>query len=36
MNSFETEGNHSGSMLNFMADRLIESLKIKEKPLKTS
>jgi len=36
MNSFEAEENSPGSMLSFMADRLIESLKIKEKFLKTN
>lgn len=34
MNSFEQEENNPGSMLDFMADRLIESLKLKEKFLK--
>lgn len=36
MNSFEAEENSPGSMLSFMPDRLIESLKIKEKFLKTN
>lgn len=36
MNSFEAEENSPGSMLSFMADRLIESLKVKEKFLKDS
>lgn len=36
MNSFEAKENSPGSMLSFMADRLIESLKIKEKFLKTN
>lgn len=36
MNSFEAEELTPGAMLTFMADRLIESLKIKEKFLKTS
>ena len=35
MNSFEAEENSPGSMLNFMADRLIESFKVKEKFLKS-
>lgn len=34
MNSFEEEENNPGHMLDFMADRLIESLKLKEKFLK--
>jgi Fic family protein len=36
MNSFEAEENMPGSMLDFMADRLIESLKTKEKFIKNS
>ncbi|MDQ0640843.1 Fic family protein [Pedobacter sp. W3I1] len=36
MNSFEAEENSPGSMISFMADRLIESLKVKEKFLKDS
>jgi len=36
MNSFEEEENNPGSMLDFMADRLIESLKMKEKFLKNN
>lgn len=35
MNSFEAEENSPGSMINFMADRLIESFKVKEKFLKS-
>jgi hypothetical protein len=36
MNSFEGEENNPGSMLSFMANRLIESFKVKEKFLKNS